>query len=103
MNAPAITTKISTSKLAQMQVDAWDLYLKREEAIDHLLQQLFGVLKAPTDCTSEQILDRQVQAGKLATSIHFKFQLLDEAVSEFAHLTDAEIRHYRKQETGLLI
>jgi hypothetical protein len=100
---PAIETRVSPAKLAQMQVDAWDLVLKRDEAVTGLLQQLHGVLNSPTDGTPEQVIDRHATAQKLATTIHFKHQILGEAVGSFAHLMEAEIRHYRKQETGLLI
>ena len=100
---PAIETRVSPAKLAQMQVDAWDLVLKRDEAVTGLLQQLHGVLNSPTDGTPEQAIDRQATVQKLANAIHFKHQILGEAVGSFAHLMEAEIRHYRKQETGLLI
>lgn len=100
---PAIETRVSPAMLAQMQVDTWDLYLKRFEALTGLLQQLNSVLNAPEDSTPEQAIDRQATAQKLAIAINFKHQILGEAVGSFAHLMNAEIRHYRKQETGLLI
>ncbi|MDO8263718.1 MAG: hypothetical protein Q7T21_10905 [Gallionella sp.] len=83
-----------------MQMDAWDLYLKRDEAVTGLLQQLLCVLNGPTDGTPEQAIDRQAKAKKLTTAIHFKHQILGEAVGSFARLMDDEIRHYRKQ-TGI--
>lgn len=97
-----IETKVSPAQLAQMQVDAWDLYLKREEAVSSLVQQLSCVLSNLIDGPPEQTLDRQAKAQQLLTAIHFKHQILSEAVGSFAHLMNSEIRHYRKQETGIL-
>lgn len=99
MNAP-IENKVTPAQLEQMQVAAWDAYLKHEERMEHLLQQLSVVLKTPADGTPEQTLDRQFQTEKIATSIYLNLHHLDTAVNEFARLTDAEIRHYRKQHAA---
>lgn len=92
---------MTPAKLARLKVDAWDLFLKRHEAVTSLLRQLNGLLNSPG--TPEQAIDRQATAQKLAAAAQFKNEILGEAACSFALLVEAEIRHCRKPETGLLI